>query len=255
MPLARSRTRLGLTSRKSLIRLARELLWTSSAVMLTIAARDAKRPVVSPFSPLRFLAETARWNRSRSSRTCVVWAGLPLLSSSRSPPNGPGSPRNLRRSWPVATVALAQPLDRQVSSGGRVGHRRSLSFYEGRAQCRLTRGVRWPDRRSGAMSLASDWMRLMTAHDVARLLPDIPMLRDLCRSMAVLEAILSPEWSSRYHSFDADWSPGEEMASMRERLGRRILHRLLRGGCVHSRLRPRVSDEPVQRRRAVAGRA
>lgn len=127
MPLARSRTRLGLTSRKSLIRLARELLCTSSAVMLTIAARDAKRPVVSPFSPLRFLAETARWNRSRSSRTCVVWAGLPLLSSSRSPPNGPGSPRNLRRSWPVATVALAQPLDRQVSSGGRVGHRRSPS--------------------------------------------------------------------------------------------------------------------------------
>ncbi|WP_236050403.1 hypothetical protein [Nonomuraea cypriaca] len=32
--------------------------------------------------------------------------------------------------------------------------------------------------------------------------------------MAVLEAILSPEWSIRYHSYDADWGPGEEMASM-----------------------------------------
>lgn len=62
-------------------------------------------------------------------------------------------------------------------------------------------------------------MGLMTAHDVARLLPDIPVLRDLCRSMAVLEAVLSSEWSSRYHSFDADWSPGEEMASMRNGSG------------------------------------
>lgn len=59
----------------------------------------------------------------------------------------------------------------------------------------------------------------MTAHDVARLLPGVSMLRDLCRSMAVLEAILSPEWESRYHSFDTSWSPGEEMASMRNGSG------------------------------------
>jgi hypothetical protein len=55
----------------------------------------------------------------------------------------------------------------------------------------------------------------MTAHDVARLLPGVSVLRDLCRSMAVLEAVLSPDWESRYHSFDAGWGPEEEMASMR----------------------------------------
>ncbi|GII63593.1 hypothetical protein Skr01_36780 [Sphaerisporangium krabiense] len=59
----------------------------------------------------------------------------------------------------------------------------------------------------------------MTAHDVACLLPGIPVLRDLCRSVAVLEAILSPDWESRYHSFDVMWSPGEEMASMRNGSG------------------------------------
>jgi hypothetical protein len=54
----------------------------------------------------------------------------------------------------------------------------------------------------------------VTLHHVARLLPDVRTLRDLCRSMAVLEAILSPDWESRYYSFTADWSPQEEMASM-----------------------------------------
>jgi hypothetical protein len=51
----------------------------------------------------------------------------------------------------------------------------------------------------------------VTALKVASQLPDIARLRDLCRSMAVLEAILSPDWESRYHSFDEAWGPGEEM--------------------------------------------
>lgn len=59
----------------------------------------------------------------------------------------------------------------------------------------------------------------MTAHDVARLLPDVPVLRDLCRSMAVLEAILSPDWEGRYHCFDAAWGPLEEIASIRNGSG------------------------------------
>jgi len=50
-------------------------------------------------------------------------------------------------------------------------------------------------------------------------LPDIPTLRRLTRSLAVLDAILSPEWESRYYSFDSHWGDGELMASMRNGQG------------------------------------
>jgi hypothetical protein len=59
----------------------------------------------------------------------------------------------------------------------------------------------------------------MTVHDVARRLPAIADLRNLCRSLAMLEAILSPEWEARYHSFDARRADDEEMASMRNGSG------------------------------------
>ncbi|MHB9859524.1 hypothetical protein [Streptomyces sp. YIM S03343] len=59
----------------------------------------------------------------------------------------------------------------------------------------------------------------MTVHDVARQLPEPAVLREHCRSLAVLEAILSPEWADRYHSFDARWSEGEAMASMQNGSG------------------------------------
>jgi hypothetical protein len=59
----------------------------------------------------------------------------------------------------------------------------------------------------------------VTVHDTARQLPEIAVLRDHCRSLATLEAILSPEWEYRYHSFDSRWSDTEEMASMRNGSG------------------------------------
>ncbi|MFB7372642.1 hypothetical protein ACFC0D_22655 [Streptomyces sp. NPDC056222] len=59
----------------------------------------------------------------------------------------------------------------------------------------------------------------MTVHDVARVLPGIEELRDHCRGLAVLEAVLSPEWEDRYYSFDARWSENEQMASMRDGQG------------------------------------
>ncbi len=59
----------------------------------------------------------------------------------------------------------------------------------------------------------------VTVYDVARRLPSIADLRDLCRSLAMLDAILSPDWESRYYSFNAAWADGEEMASMRNGSG------------------------------------
>ncbi|MGW6783904.1 hypothetical protein [Streptomyces sp. NPDC054987] len=59
----------------------------------------------------------------------------------------------------------------------------------------------------------------MTVYEVARRLPSIADLRDHCRSLAMLDAILSPDWEGRYYSFNAGWADGEEMASMRNGSG------------------------------------
>lgn len=50
-------------------------------------------------------------------------------------------------------------------------------------------------------------------------LPDPPALRRLTQSLAMLDAILSPEWAYRYYSFNAHWGDGEAMASMRDGSG------------------------------------
>ncbi|MER8046813.1 hypothetical protein [Streptomyces sp. NPDC094032] len=55
----------------------------------------------------------------------------------------------------------------------------------------------------------------MTVHDVARALPGIEELRDHSRALAMLDAVLSPEWEGRYYSFDA----AEDRASMRNGCG------------------------------------
>ncbi|GFE81718.1 hypothetical protein GCM10011487_37180 [Steroidobacter agaridevorans] len=47
------------------------------------------------------------------------------------------------------------------------------------------------------------------------LLPSILEIRRITQSLAMLDAILCPEWEYRYYSFNSGWGPGEEMASMR----------------------------------------
>ncbi|MFE5143268.1 hypothetical protein ACFRDV_37430 [Streptomyces fagopyri] len=58
----------------------------------------------------------------------------------------------------------------------------------------------------------------MTAGDIAAALPDIDTLKDLCRSMAMAEAILNPDGECIY-SYSAQWSEAEEAASMRNGSG------------------------------------
>ncbi|MFR9756313.1 hypothetical protein [Streptomyces sp. TR06-5] len=53
----------------------------------------------------------------------------------------------------------------------------------------------------------------MTVHDVAAALPDIRAVRNLCRSIAMAEAVVHPE-GERIHAFHAHWSESEEVASM-----------------------------------------
>src|SRR4030095_3057050 len=52
-----------------------------------------------------------------------------------------------------------------------------------------------------------------------KIIPDIPSLKKLCQSLAVLDAIMSPEWDYRYYSFNSKWDQEEMMASMRDGSG------------------------------------
>lgn len=50
-------------------------------------------------------------------------------------------------------------------------------------------------------------------------LPPIEQLARLSQSLAVLDAILEPEWANRYYSYNARWRKDEMMASMRNGSG------------------------------------
>ncbi|MFD5857593.1 hypothetical protein [Streptomyces chartreusis] len=90
----------------------------------------------------------------------------------------------------------------------------------------------------------------MTVHDVAPQLPEIAVLREHSRSIAVLEAVLSPEWENRYHSFDDHWSETESMASMRSGSGDEYsivfspVGAYVRGFDHESPMSPYMEDEP-----------
>lgn len=50
-------------------------------------------------------------------------------------------------------------------------------------------------------------------------LPEIEKLRKKCQALAMLDALICPEWEYRYFSFNSRWADGLEMASMRNGQG------------------------------------
>ena len=59
----------------------------------------------------------------------------------------------------------------------------------------------------------------MVLKTILAALPDLEGLRKLTQSLAMLDAIMSPEWEYRYYSFNSKWGEGEMMASMRNGSG------------------------------------
>lgn len=55
------------------------------------------------------------------------------------------------------------------------------------------------------------------------LLPNPKELKQLCKSISTLEAILSPEWEYRFYSYQKDWSATEEFCEMRDGEGNQLL--------------------------------
>jgi hypothetical protein len=50
-------------------------------------------------------------------------------------------------------------------------------------------------------------------------LPDVPNLLRISKAIAMLDAILCPDWQYRFYSFNSKWAAGEQMASMRDGCG------------------------------------
>lgn len=56
-------------------------------------------------------------------------------------------------------------------------------------------------------------------------------LRSRFQSLALLDAIMSPEWEYRYYSYDAKWAPGETMGSIRNGSGDELFALFGANGC------------------------
>ncbi|HEX8429463.1 hypothetical protein [Hymenobacter sp.] len=63
-------------------------------------------------------------------------------------------------------------------------------------------------------------------------LPDNQTLQRLCKALAVLDAINSPEVEYRYHTYDANWDQGEEFFELNDGEGDQLVVLFREEGCV-----------------------
>jgi hypothetical protein len=54
-------------------------------------------------------------------------------------------------------------------------------------------------------------------------IPNPSELKEICKSISALEAIICPEWDYRYYSYQKDWSESEEFCEMRNGQGDQML--------------------------------
>lgn len=63
-------------------------------------------------------------------------------------------------------------------------------------------------------------------------LPDVNSLRELMQSLAMLDAILCPDWDGRYYSFNCRWNKnGDQMGSVRDGCGNELFALFNSQGC------------------------
>jgi hypothetical protein len=83
-------------------------------------------------------------------------------------------------------------------------------------------------------------------------LPDLASLKRLLQAMAMLDAILQPDWQYRYYSFNAHWPKGQMMGSMRNGQGDEFFalfnnHGAFLKGFVHESPMARIPSEHFYR--------
>ena len=63
-------------------------------------------------------------------------------------------------------------------------------------------------------------------------LPNKEKLQKICKSISVLDAIISQDWEYRYYSYNQKWRKDEELFEMRDGCGDQMLILFTKNGCV-----------------------